>query len=609
MKNTNLHPLLTNSRWALKTTYRTSRKLCLGLILASLVSSVIPASLAITFGMLVGIFKRSMDATQPDLIPITLWLGLALLLILVGAMCEIIGRYCSQRLNDELLLSVSTQIMSHSATLDLAFFEDAKSQDVLFRATQNAGKDLLKFVLDTTNLASMLIQFCSLFAVMFWIEPYFTPLLIIFSLPWMLYQWKMANLRYKIARSKTTSRRWSRYYSGLLQDRINIATTRLFNLAPLLLQRFQQTMGDAISANRKFYSRQAGGSFVAATALSIILIFLTGLIGYKTLIGQSSIESFVTFWAAVFRFRDTLSRMVTSLAGSLGSMLFVNNMLEFLGTKPLINQNAGQEETTICGSVTFENVDFCYAGCSEPSLKNISLSIQQGETVAFVGANGAGKTTAAKLIARFYDVSGGMVRIDQTDIRDISPAYLHKHIAYVGQSPVAFEASAHENIAFGSWERLLNDQEAVKAIAVKVGVDGMIANMPDGYNTRLGRAFGQYDLSGGQWQQLAIARALAKDATIYILDEPTSNLDVRTEHDIFERLQELAAGKTTILISHRFSSVNMADRIFVFDDGKIVESGTHAELLSQGGVYASLYRIHSKEIPVRISEPSPKTSQ
>ncbi len=602
MRNTNLHILLANSRWALKTTYRASPKLCLGLILSALIASVIPASLAIIFGILVGIFKRSMEAPQPDLIPITLWLGLALFLILVAAVCEIIGRYCSQRLNDELLQYVSAQILSHSATLDLAFFEDTKSQDVLFRATQNSGKDLLKFIQDTTNLASMLIQFCSLFAVMFWIEPYFTPLLIIFSLPWMLYQWKVANLKYKIARAKTTRRRWSRYYSSLLQDRINIATTRLFNLAPLLLQRFQQTIGNIITANRKFYLKQASGSFIAAIIFSIILIFLTGLIGYKTLTGQSSIENFVTFWAAIFRFRETLSRAVTSLAGSLGSMLFVTNLLEFFNTKPAINQMDGAEPDSIGGAITFDNVEFHYSGCTKSTLKQISLSIQQGETVAFVGANGAGKTTAAKLIARFYDVSSGIIKIDQTDIRTISPAYLHKHIAYVGQSPVIFEATAHENIAFGDWERLLNDKEAVKDIAARVGIDGMIANMPEKFDTRLGRAFGQYDISGGQWQQLAIARALAKDAAIYILDEPTSNLDVGTEHNIFERFQKLAAGKTTILISHRFTSANMADRIFVFDEGQIVETGTHIELLSLGGVYASLYKIHSKEIANQLQE-------
>ncbi len=596
MKNADITGLLLNSRWSLQTTYSASPKLCIGLIASSLIASVVPASLAVIFGILVGVFKSAVDAEQPDFILIAQWFGAALLLILIGAICEIIKHYCSQRLNDELLLSVSNKILTHSAELDLAFFEDAQSQDVLFRATQNSGRDLLKFVLDTTNLISMLIQFCSLVAVMLWIEPLYTPLLIIFSFPWMFYQWRVANLNYKISQSNTTRRRWTRYYSSLLQDRLNIATTKLLNMAPLLLRRFQETMREIVTANKKFYSKQAAGSFVAATALSIILIVLTGLIGYKTLVGQNSIENFVTFWAAVFRFRDTLSRMVASLAGSLGSMLFVSNMLEFLSTKPLINKTDGENLASISGAITFEDVGFSYAGCDKQSLKQLSFSIKQGETVAFVGANGAGKTTAAKLIMRIYDASKGSIKIDQTDICTIPPEFLHKHIAYVGQSPAVFEASAHENIAFGDWEKLLEDKEAVKDIAQKAGIDEMISKMPEGYDTRLGRMFGGYDLSGGQWQQMAIARALAKDAEIYILDEPTSSLDVKTEHDIFERFKDLATGKTTILISHRFSSVNMVDRIFVFDDGGVVETGTHAELLSLNGVYSSLFKIHSREL-------------
>ena len=601
MKSVNWRMLLANARWALITTYRTSRRLTVGLIGTSLVTAVIPAILAVIFGILVGHFKRSMDVTSPDVTGIAVWMGLALLLILVGAVCEILQRYCTQRLNDELMLSVSNQVLTHAAKLDLSFFENPESQDVLFRATQSSGQDFLRFVLDTVNFISMLIQFCSLFGVMFWIEPYFTPFLVLFSLPWMLYQWKMANLKYEIWRSKTTKRRWTRYYADLLQNRFNVSTTKLFNLAPLLLKRFRETLGDVIAADRKVYTKQAVGSFAAATVFSIIFIFLIGWIGYATLTGKNSIENFVAFWASAIRFRVCLSRLVLSLAGSLGNMLFVTNILEFFETRPRIDERAGLAREFIDGAVTLEKVEFCYAGCTEPTLKTISLSIQPGETVAFVGANGAGKTTTAKLIARFYDATRGTVRIDQTDIRDLSTAWLYKHIAYVGQNPVVFEATAQENIAFGDWPRLLDNQEAVKAIAAKVGIDTMITKMPDGYSTRLGRAFGQYDLSGGQWQQFAIARALAKDAAIYILDEPTSNLDMKAEHDIFKRFQKLAAGKTTILISHRFSSVNMADRIFVFDQGAVVESGTHAELLSVGGIYASLYKIHSKGIGARQS--------
>ncbi len=537
-----------------------------------------------------------MEVADPDIIPIAVWLGISMGLIFLGALCEIVERYCVQRLTDELMLSVSHQVLSHAAELDLSFFEDLESQDMLFRANQSSGQDFLRFVLDSIDFVSMLIQFCSLFSVMFWIEPFLTPLLLPVSLPWMMYQWKMSKLKYEVKRSRTTKRRWTRYYTRLLLDRINVSNTKLFNLAPLLLKRFQETFREVIDADKQVYSKQATGSFVATAVFTMAFILLIGWIGYETLSGKNSIENFVVFWAAAIRFRACLSRLVVTLAGSLGSMLFVTNMLEFLETRPRIDQHSGITPAAIHGVITLEQVEFCYTGCTEPTLKDISLSIQPGETVAFVGANGAGKTTTAKLIARFYDVTRGSVKIDQTDIRDLSPDWLYKHIAYVGQSPVVFEATAHENIAFGDWQRLLNDYEAVKNIAVKTGVDAMVRNMSEGYDTRLGRLFGQYDLSGGQWQQFAIARVLAKEADIYILDEPTSNLDLKTEHDIFSRFQKLTKGKTTILISHRFSSVSMADRIFVFEEGEIVESGTHEALLSLGGIYASLYKIHSRGV-------------
>ena len=450
----------------------------------------------------------------------------------------------------------------------------------------------------------MLIQFFSLFGVMFWIEPHLTPLLILFSLPWMFYQWKLARLRHSIWQSKTTKRRWVNYYANLLQTRTAVATTKLFGLAPELLKRFRAALGDVITADRDVYAKQAVSSFAAAAVFSMIFIFLIGWIGHETLTGKNSIDNFVAFWVAAIRFRTCISRLVLSLAGSLGGMLFVDNLIEFMETRPLIDQDKGLTPDAINGAITFEKVEFSYSGGKAPTLKNISFSIRPGETVAFVGANGAGKTTAAKLIARFYDTTCGTVRIDDNDIQSISPGWLYQQIAYVGQNPIVFEATAHENIAFGDWQQLLEDRRKVRTIAEKTGIDAIIENMPDGYETMLGRAFGQFDMSGGQWQQFAIARALAKEAAIYILDEPTSNLDMQTEHDMFARFKELTVGKTTILISHRFSSVNMADRIFVFDQGEIIESGAHADLLAVEGIYANLYNIHSKGVATRQPHPN-----
>jgi ABC-type multidrug transport system fused ATPase/permease subunit len=241
-------------------------------------------------------------------------------------------------------------------------------------------------------------------------------------------------------------------------------------------------------------------------------------------------------------------------------------------------------------------VTFTYSGPNEPALKDISLYIKPGETVALVGENGAGKTTLVKLIARLYDPDEGSILFDGVDVKELSLVSLHSKISFVFQTFGRYEATVGENIAYGDLRKVMDDTEKIEQIARLAGVHNMIQAMPQGYNTMLGRIFGEYNPSEGQWQQIALARAFARHAVLLILDEPTSNLDARSEYELFSRFQEVAQGRTTILISHRFSTVSMADRILVMDKGQIVEQGTHQGLITQGGHYASLYRLHLRQM-------------
>jgi ATP-binding cassette subfamily B protein len=245
-------------------------------------------------------------------------------------------------------------------------------------------------------------------------------------------------------------------------------------------------------------------------------------------------------------------------------------------------------------AVELRNVSFTYAGAPRPALAAISLRIARGETIALVGENGAGKTTLVKLIARLYDPDEGCVLFGGIDVRALPRDELHQRIAFVLQGFGRYEASAADNIAYGDWRRLLSDREGVQRVARTAGVDEMISALPHGYDTLLGRTFGEQELSAGQWQKIALARAFARDADVLILDEPTSNLDARAEHALFTQFRRLAEGRTTIIVSHRFSTVSMAQRIVVLDKGRIVESGTHAELLSRAGNYAGLYELQQR---------------
>jgi ATP-binding cassette subfamily B protein len=249
------------------------------------------------------------------------------------------------------------------------------------------------------------------------------------------------------------------------------------------------------------------------------------------------------------------------------------------------------------GSVEIRDVTFAYPGGGDPVLRGLSLSIRPGETLALVGESGAGKSTLVKLLARLYDPDEGQIRFDGVDLRDIAPAYLHERIGLVLQSFGRYEASAAENIAYGDWRRLLDQRQEVERLARAANLHETIERLPQGYDTHLGRAFGGVTLSGGEWQRVAMARALARRASLLILDEPTAHLDARTEYELFTRFKELSRGRTTLLISHRFTTIALADRIAVLEDGKVVELGVHHELLDRRGAYASLYRFYEQLSP------------
>jgi ATP-binding cassette subfamily B protein len=302
------------------------------------------------------------------------------------------------------------------------------------------------------------------------------------------------------------------------------------------------------------------------------------------------------------RLRNALESVVLASASGLTNALQVAHLRAFLEVTPVIKRTQGRTSGIDRGAVDVSNVTFTYPGATTPTLVDLSLHIEPGEIVAVVGRNGAGKTTLVHLLARFYDPQQGRISIDGVDLRDLSQEYLHDRIGFVFQHPGRYEASVRENIAYGKWSKLLNNGNGVEVIAQRAGIDPLIRRLPRGYETELGREFGETNLSGGQWQQIAIARALARDAALLILDEPAASLDAEAEYELFCSSRRLAEGRTTILISHRFSTVSMADRILVMDRGHLVESGTHTGLLAKNGYYATLYSFQQRQMEMGISD-------
>jgi ATP-binding cassette subfamily B protein len=275
--------------------------------------------------------------------------------------------------------------------------------------------------------------------------------------------------------------------------------------------------------------------------------------------------------------------------------LYISNIREFLALQPPAPPPVlASFPPTSRAAIEVRDLRFTYPGAARPALSGISLHIEAGETVALVGENGAGKTTLVKLLAGLYEPDQGCILFDGVDLRELPRDELQRRIAFVFQGFGCYEAPAADNIAYGDWQRLLSDRDSVRQVARLSGVDELIEALPRGYDTPLGKMFGETDLSAGQWQKIAVARAFARDAALLILDEPTSSMDARAEHALFNQFRSLAKGRTTIIVSHRFSTVRMANRIVVLDNGRLVESGTHAELLARDGNYATLYELHQR---------------
>jgi ABC-type multidrug transport system fused ATPase/permease subunit len=597
--NTSLTELLRSARWAIRLAWNASAALLTAVLVNSTIRGLLPAALAVTAR---GIVNAALATGTAGIGPMMPWLIVGFCFTVVDGITGLAVNMLKNRLRDDLNCHITADILQHAAALDVPAYENPDFHDVLQRAKDNPAGHVTNFLVDLIGAGSNAVQIVSLVALLVSIEPSVVVVAVLFAVPFLRFQWGLAAQHYALERSRTTKRRWTGYFVATLTSVGTVAEVKLLRLGAPMLERFRTLMAEFRDQDRHLYVHNFSRSslFVVFTSAAFYLVFVR--VAYRVLAGAATLGDLAIFGGATARLRWTLENCVFLVTGAMGETLYIANIIEFLEMKPSeaspISDGVGRDTVAMPrvarDGIELRDVGFTYPGAAQPALAGISLRIAPGETIALVGENGAGKTTLVKLIARLYDASEGGILFDGIDVRTLPRDEVQRRIAFVFQGFGRYEATAADNIAYGDWERLLDNRARVQEVARMADVDAMIGALPHGYDTLLGRTFGERELSAGQWQKIAIARAFARDADLLILDEPTSNLDARAEHALFMQFRSLAKGRTTIIVSHRFTTVSMAHRIVVLDKGRIVEAGTHAELVARAGNYADLYALQQR---------------
>ena len=527
-------------------------------------------------------------------------LALELGIALVGEGLSRLSALLESLLGDLFANRTSVELMRHAATLDLEQFENAEIYDRLERARRQTVNRIGLFTLLLATVQD-LITLVTLSVALAVYVPWLLLLLVIAVLPSLLGETHFASLGYSLLYSWTPERRQLDYLRYIAASDVSAKELKLFGLSDFLVGRYGRLAQEFYEANKSLSVRRSlVSSLLAAVgtlgyyAAYAVIIYLT-VVGHRSPAGVFTI-GVLTFLAGSFRqSRDLIQRVLLSLSQIFEQSLYLDDLFSFLALEPRIRPSAGarQVPNPIGQGFTFENVGFRYPGAEQWAVRGLDFTLAPGERLALVGENGAGKTTLVKLLARLYDPTEGRILLDGVDLREYDLDSLRRNVGVIFQDFVRYDLLLRENIAVGNIGRL-DDEPRIEGAAARSLADTVASRLPGRYGQMLGRRFeGGVDLSGGEWQKVALARAYMREAQLLILDEPTAALDARAEYQVFLRFSELTQGRMAVIISHRFSTVRMADRILVLRGGELVEQGTHEELLALGGLYSELFQLQA----------------
>ena len=584
---------------ALKIVWSTSAKLTIAMALTTLVSGFLPALIASVGGLFVDVVSNAFqdDGSNAEQLRSDalyyVFLEAGLVVLMTGA--QRISTVCQSILRVLLGNKINVMILEKALTLELAHFEDAEYYDKLVRARREASSRPLSLVIKTFDLFRDVIALTTIGIWLFQFSPYAVLLLGLAGVPAFLAEAKFSGEAFRIHRRRSAERRMQIYLEMVLTREDGVKEVKLLQLGRLFLERYVDIFRNIYKEDRSLVLRRGFWGYILGLFASAAFYFAYGWVGFAAIAGAITIGQ-MTMYIAQFRLgQNSVTNSLTSINGMYEDNLYLSNLTEFLEHKVPEHTGDKVQGPDPADGIRFENVTFSYPGAQTPALNCVNLHIIPGQSLAIVGENGSGKTTLIKLLTRLYAPTEGRILVDGLDLQEWDLDTIREKVGVIFQDFARYQLIVGENIGIGDVDSIGEDDQISEA-ARKGMAEAFVKDLPHKYQTQLGTWFkdGQ-ELSGGQWQKIALSRAFMRSkADILILDEPTAAIDARAEAEIFSHFGDLTDNRISIIISHRFSTVRMANHIIVLEKAEIMEQGSHQQLLDLDGQYATLFNLQAK---------------
>jgi len=572
------------------------KRLFLAAVIFYFLPSIIPFINAYIYKLVIDAVVKMVQTGSTDLSGLIPLIGARLGTYFMLDVSQNLQEFVERILFTKYPISINQAFFKKLTELDVQYFEDSEFRNLLEKAREGYNIRPQRLFSNTFYAMSEFISVLIAFVAIARLNWFLIILVAAVVIPEFIIQTQYSKIAWGIWGGNAALRKRFDYLSRVIQGHREFKEVKIFQLAPQFLKEIKTVQERFYQDNKKLLIRNFASKFIFNTLAIIIFVGFEVFVILEAIAKRLTIGDIGFYTGIVTSFHRSLSGFFRSLGEVFDSSLYVRHVFEIMDAQPILkkSENPVKIDPSQTPLVEFKNVDFAYPGTDKKVLSNFSLTIKPGEKVAFVGENGVGKSTIIKLLVRFYDVSSGEILINGTNIKNLDTTQWYKTIGVLFQDFNRYDDTVRENIRYGKIDEQPNLEEIIKA-STQAGAHTMISKFDKSYEQMLGRMFEDgVELSGGQWQKIALSRAFLRNAPVLVLDEPTASIDAKAESEIFSRVEKLSKDKTVIIISHRFSTVRNADKIYVIDNGKIIESGSHKELMKVNGQYASLFNLQAK---------------